>query len=375
MHATIEELQILREVAEALNRESDLDAAMDVALARISERFGLPTAWIWLLDEGGEAWVAAERNLPPALADDPAALQGNCWCLDSFRTGKLADSTNVTVVHCTRLKDLISGTAGLQYHQSVPVRGDGGRRVGLLNVASSDWRELDADELRLLVTLGDMLGLAVERSRRAREASEVAAVQERNRIAREIHDTIAQTLVGASLQLESAQVHLETPGREGRAAEAVAKALDLVRSSLEDARRSVLDLRAAPLEGRTLAEALAALADNDAVLEVTTTGVGHLPRRVELALYRIAGEAVANARAHCEAARIQVSLTRHQDTLQLSVMDDGEGFDDTKVPVDRFGLTGMRERARLLGGEFVLTSEPGAGTAITVRVPLGQGKP
>jgi two-component system, NarL family, sensor kinase len=370
MHATITELEILRDVAEALNRTSDLDDAMGVVLERVSARFGLPTGWIWLLDASGEAWVAAARNLPPALADDPRALLGNCWCLDSFRNGKLSSSTNVTAVHCTRLKDLVQGTAGLEYHQSVPVRGDGGERVGLLNVASPDWRELSEDELRILVTIGDMLGLAVQRAQNAEEASQLAAVQERNRIAREIHDTIAQSLVGAALQLESAEANLEVEGRQDRAQKAVGRALELVRSSLEDARRSVLNLRAAPLEGLGLCEALLALADDD--VDVSATGVGTLAPRVELGVYRVAQEAVHNARAHAEATRVHVELVRAGSELTLTVEDDGAGFDAGAVAPERFGLVGMRERAHLLGGTLDLRSAPGRGTRVTLCVPVGE---
>ena len=365
MNATIAELQILREVAEALNRTSSLDVALNVVLEKVGTRFDLPTAWIWLLDADGKAWVAAARNLPPALADDPHGLTGPCWCLDSYRTGKLAASTNVTVVHCSRLKDLVCGTAGLQYHQSVPVRGDGGRRVGLLNVASPDWREVGGDELRLLVTIGDMLGLAVERSQRAREAADVGAVRERNRIAREMHDTIAQSLVGAALQLESAEVNLARPGHQDRARQAVGRALELVRSSLEDARRSVLDLRAAPLEGRSLTAALSELA-GDAAFH--STGVGSVSARIELGVYRVAQEALTNARAHAHATQIAVHLTRHERELVLVVEDDGVGFDTP--PPGRFGLVGMGERARLLGGSIAVESAPGRGTCVRLAVPL-----
>ncbi len=367
MRATITELEILRDVAEALNRSRDLDSAMQVVLDKVSARFDLPTGWIWLLDASGGAWVAASRNLPPALADDPEALLGTCWCLDSFRNGKLSASTNVTVIHCSRLKDRVCGTGGLQYHQSVPVRGDGGQRVGLLNVASADWRELSEEELRILVTIGDMLGLAVERARHAQEASELAAVHERNRIAREIHDTIAQHLVGAALQLESAQANLELE-RAGKAEEAIGRALELVRSSLDDARRSVLDLRAAPLEGRTLTEAVAELAVDG--VHVTTTGVGTLSARVELAVYRIAREAVNNARAHAGGAQVHVALVRQEGELLLTVLDEGVGFDAAAVASGRFGLIGMRERANLVGARLRIESTVGTGTRVSLRVPL-----
>jgi two-component system NarL family sensor kinase len=142
-----------------------------------------------------------------------------------------------------------------------------------------------------------------------------------------------------------------------------------------------MDLRAAPLEGRTLLEALRALGDElrDATgaplaLDVTWEGdVRDLPPAVEVGLYRITREALANVARHASATRVTVRLRREAGRIRMRVADNGTGFDSASVPAGRFGLVGMSERARLLGGSLHVESAPGEGTAIAVEVPLSAG--
>ena len=143
----------------------------------------------------------------------------------------------------------------------------------------------------------------------------------------------------------------------------------------------MLDLRAAPLEGRSLDEALAALVES--LVDVSGTGPAihleadladapPLPARIELGLYRIAQEALANALRHAQAGRIDLQLTTEPERVSLTVRDDGRGFDPRRLPPGSFGLVGMSERARLLGGRFDLASRKGRGTRVRVQLPLGE---
>ena len=141
-------------------------------------------------------------------------MEGTCYCLDTFRQGDLAGAANVNVVTCSRLKNLIDGTDGLRYHASIPLVAHG-RQLGVLNVASPSWREISPDELRLLYTVGDLLSIAIERARLFARSVELGAVQERNRLAREIHDTLAQGLTAITLQLEAADLLLEDAAQPG----------------------------------------------------------------------------------------------------------------------------------------------------------------
>jgi two-component system NarL family sensor kinase len=311
-------------------------------------------------------------------------MAGWCYCLEAFRDGEFGGAANVGVVSCSRLRKLAPArgkTAGLRYHASIPLEvmdGDGGlKRLGMLNVAGPEWRELDGGTLSLLRTLGDMLGVAVERARLDARRLESAQTEERNRLAREIHDTLAQDLSAVIFQLEAAEALLVQRADPARVQRSVTAALDLARKGLDEARRSVLDLRAAPLEGRTLPVALATLAEETdtgngpAVLFEMSPAPPPLPPAVEVGLYRIAQEALQNALRHADASRVVLRLEAPPGRVRLTVQDDGRGFDASgENAAGHFGLVGMRERARLLGGGFQIESSSGAGTRITADIPL-----
>jgi two-component system NarL family sensor kinase len=371
------ELSILNSIAQALNRQVDLSQALHAALAQVADLLDLQTGWIWLLREDtGESDLAAAQNLPPALANAPRRMEGSCYCLDTFQAGDLSGAANVNVVTCSRLNGLVDGTDGLRYHASIPLYAHD-KKLGVLNVASADWRELAPDDLRLLYTVGDLVSIAVERARLFARSAQFGAAEERNRLAREIHDTLAQGLTAIALQLETADVLLEGEGSPERVRQAVQQALALTRANLEEARRSVLDLRAAPLEGRTLAEALAALAAQrewkQGNLHVKFDVAGEsrsLPLRIETSLYRIAQEALTNIVHHAQARHATVLLAMLPHQVQLVIQDDGRGFDPNRIPKGRYGLIGLNERVKLLGGSLKVLSNPGAGTRIEAVIPL-----
>ncbi len=372
------ELTILNTIAQALNREVNLDSSLQTVLSMVAELLQLDTGWIWLFKEDTQqSYLAAAQNLPPALADYPHRMEGRCFCLDTFLAGDMSGAANVNVVRCSRLQWLEDGTFGLKYHASVPLYAQS-KKLGVLNVASTGWRELSASDLRLLYTVGDLLSIAIERARLFEKSARAGAVEERNRLARELHDTLAQGLAAIALNLETADTLLDHSAEDGPARGPLQKALALTRKNLEEARRSVLDLRAAPLEGRSLAEALRSLveqmqeeAGETLAFELDLTGAHRpLAPRFEIGLYRIAQEALQNVGRHAAARRVSIRLVTTPAEARLLVQDDGQGFDAENVPDDRFGIIGMNERAFLLGGKFGLQTEAGGGTRITVRIPL-----
>jgi two-component system NarL family sensor kinase len=261
-------------------------------------------------------------------------------------------------------------THGLQSHASVALR-FGERRLGIMNVCPPVPRRLSEGDLRLLSVAGAQIGLAVERGRLAEEGSSAARSAERTRLAREIHDTLAQDLTAIALQLESA---LRDVPRESPAAQRIATALGVARASMAQARASVLSLRADPLEGRPLPAALAALArrlTSETGMRVTLHECGStaLPYEVEGELFRIASEALTNARLHANASRIEVELDGSDTQVTLRIRDDGTGFDPSVRDDERYGLRGMEERARLAGGAFRVTSDRAGGTLVETIVP------
>jgi two-component system NarL family sensor kinase len=380
------DLSTLTALAQALGRSADLAESLDAALATVADVLGLETGWVWLLEEGDpEPRLAAARALPPALSGHPRAMRGDCYCLSTFRAGDLRGAANVNVVWCSRLEKVVEGGdggLGLRCHASVPLA-VGNRQLGMLNVAAPDWRVLTEQELNLLTTAGALVSLALERQRLEAASARAAAAEERNLLAREIHDTLAQGLAALTLQLEVAD-SLAAAGGDARMSAVVARSLALARATLEEARRSVLDLRAAPLGGLTLPDALRELAaslrrePDGAEIEVEVEGFEDgrpLPAAVEAGVYRIAQQALANATRHARARRVTLRLSRTPDALELGLRDDGVGFDVAAVPAGRFGLVGMSERARLLGGTLAVESAPGAGTHVHARVPLRADAP
>ena len=213
-------------------------------------------------------------------------------------------------------------------------------------------------------------GLYRLRVRRLR-AQFTAVLSERNRIAREIHDTLAQGFAGISLQLESvAETMVSEPNI---ATEHLNKARTLVRGSLAEARRSVLDLRAQPLKPDSLQSALSAIAQQLSTrvqvrVDVLGTARG-LPLNIEKNLVHIGQEALTNAVKHAKASNIRVEVDFRRRRVILRVADDGQGFDPNSAPKsDGFGLISMRERAEQIGSRLELVSSPGTGTEVMVSV-------
>jgi two-component system, NarL family, sensor kinase len=377
------ELGILNAVSAALNSSPDVRRALEQTLSLVAELLGLRTGWVWLLDqETNRFYDAAERELPPYLQERVRmAGRRRCWCIDGFRDGELTPS-NIDVMECSRLQPAFRGNsaalaAGLRYHASIPLYFQD-KPLGIMNVTGPEWRELTAEELRLLSTIASQVGIAIERARLAEDATRLARAEERTRIAREIHDTLAQGLTAIALNIESAMNRLET--RPDQARESLGRALTMARENLEEARRSVIELRTeSRLEGKPLVEALAGLArsftsDTGVQVRLQASPTQRLPLRTEAELFRIAQEALTNVRKHARASEVELALRRHGATLNLSVQDDGRGFAARAHHPDSHGVVGMRERARLLGGRLEIRSTPGKGTRVVARVPMAREK-
>jgi signal transduction histidine kinase len=223
-----------------------------------------------------------------------------------------------------------------------------------------------------------LAGLAVHRLFLGHKRAKAAAVvAERMRIARELHDTLAQGLAGVGMQIDTAMRRMgEDPKR---AREHIELARAMVRSSLSEVRRSIWILRAQAsaehgLAG-ALAESLSHLATSATVAPILTVSgeARALEPETEHGLLRIAHEAVTNAVRHSEARTIRVDVRFDADALRLRVTDDGRGFDPSARLAHgeggHFGLVGIAERARAMGGELQVVSRPGQGTEIACRLP------
>ncbi len=227
---------------------------------------------------------------------------------------------------------------------------------------------------RLVATIAENEDLHRQLITQAREAG---VAEERRRMAREIHDTLAQGLTGIVTQLQAAeQAANRPPGDSTGWRRHVAAATQLARDSLSEARRSVDALRPEPLERCRLSEALADVAErwgtlNGIAVQAQTTGTARPIRpEIEFALLRAAQEALANVARHAHATRVGLTVSYMENEVALDVRDDGVGFDPATVPEGGgFGLIAMRQRIADLSGTVEVESEPGGGTAISTCVP------
>lgn len=193
--------------------------------------------------------------------------------------------------------------------------------------------------------------------------------RERNRVARELHDTLAHTLSGLVVQLETVKAYWDVDPKAARTL--LESILSEARHGLDETRRALKAIRAAPLDdlGLSLAiQTMAATVAERAHLALdfrAPSRLPSLPSHVEQCVYRVAQEAVANAVYHANAQRLTVQLALRDSSLILRVQDDGQGFDiDNAERPGHFGLAGMRERAALAGGQLSITSQPGQGTLV-----------
>ena len=263
---------------------------------------------------------------------------------------------------------------------AVPVR-IGGKVIGVLDIESIEVDAFGEADLFTAQTLADQLAVAIENARLYEETRQIAVMEERNRMAREIHDTLAQGFSGIILQLEAAE---QTLGGEASAAERhLNQARSLARKSLAEARRSVWNLRPQALEQVSLVEALKQEADKfsqsvGVSAKFNVFGVRRdLQPDLETVLLRIGQESLTNVRKHAKATEVEINLTFDEAAVEMSIRDNGVGFKSVAASGDEkkrgaFGLISMRERARGLGGMLEVQSRRGKGTLVRVVIPTSK---
>jgi two-component system, NarL family, sensor histidine kinase YdfH len=226
--------------------------------------------------------------------------------------------------------------------------------------AQNAWRELDAAHRQL--------------TEYAAQVEDLTLANERQRMARELHDTLAQGLAGLVLQLEAIDSHLSR-GNTTKAQAITQQAMDRARLTLADARRAIDDLRSGDLPDIDLETAVRAEVDRFTAAsgipcELSIVLPPSLSDDVRECTRRVVSEALTNIARHAQAQHTTVSLHSTDRALDIEVRDDGVGFDPAQIGAGHYGLIGLRERARLIGGTFNIESASGQGTSLQVRLPL-----
>jgi signal transduction histidine kinase len=379
----VRSLSALNQVMRTASQSLVVDDVLNNALEAVVQVMEADAAWVYLLREGETRLrLRAHRGLSAEFARQVSELE-----LGMGLNGRVAKTGQTLLVPGVSGEGApirgagegwgVTGAAqeGLRSLAAVPLRAKEAI-VGVLGAATRSDRCLSAAEVELLSAIGSQVGIAVENARLYQRSRQVAILEERNRLAREIHDALAQGLTGIIVQLEAMERLAQR--RPEQALASLQRAKDLARRSLQEARRSVWGLRPRSLEDMTLSEALQARVEalqEEAQVEASLGVSGTrrvLSPDVELNLFRIAQEALVNIQRHARATTVHVQFDFGSAHVRLVVEDDGVGLPTTGAGSDDgrgLGLTGMRERAALLSGQMTVTSEAGQGTRIEVIVP------
>lgn len=373
------ELQALLAVARAGASSLDLPEMLDQALDAVLDVTSADTAEVWLADDKGDLAIERLRGLASEAFRDRGRLHRG-----EGIPGIVAATGEPIVTH-----DLASDRRfvrqtvldlGFQTYCALPLR-QRGETVGVLGVASRDPAALTSwAERRLLEGIGEQLAIAVDNGRLHQRVLDVAVLEERERIARELHDGLAQVLGYINTQTLAIR-KLVAAGRTQDAQEQLYAMEEAAREVYADIREAILGLRVLTVPGAGLVDGLRTYAQRysemaGVPINIESNGDAaslRLPRSTEIQLMRIIQEALSNVRKHAHAEDVTIRFATANETLAIEVADDGAGFDkDSLAPTGwpRFGLQTMRERAEAIGGKFVVDSAPRKGTRVTVEVPL-----
>jgi signal transduction histidine kinase len=382
-HTAQHQLSILTTAVRALSQVTVLDDFLVDVLRAIAEQLGAHWVMLFLHDPAQDALevhlvfkdgqIVPREQAAPNLVHPIPTRDVPVWA-ELERTCRPLHIADIRTDARLRQRDALIAQ-GVHSMLVVPlVVGD--TLIGWFSVRNTSPRDYRADELELAAALAQQAALAVQLTRLGAQGRQAAVLEERNRMAREIHDTLAQGFTGVLMQLEATESALDT-ARADLARERLSKARDLARASLSEARRSVWALRPQALEHQPLVAALHAAAKTltmDTTIELTFTVdgvVGYVPSELETDLLRVAQEAITNSVKHAATRTLLVRVHDDGKRLTLAIRDDGRGFSMAAPrPQDGsgFGLTAMRERLERHGGQLIVQSAPGQGTEIIARM-------
>jgi signal transduction histidine kinase len=353
----------LHRVAQALPASLDLDEALDSTIGRLADLFDYDAAALLVLDETDGTWVTARRDgirLPPRMATDelPRPLQRALALRTTVYEPNLLASGGPGLAP--------SRTSGM--YAVLPARGS---IIGLLSIEHGDKEKYTDRDLELLAGFAEPAALAVDNARWFGRLRTVGAEEERNRIARDLHDRIGQSLAYLAFELDrivkSGQRHEDVRPALGELREDVRTVIREVRDTLYDLRTDVSDEQGFLA---TLELFLRRVEDRAGFhVRLRADEQARLPLPQERELFRIAQEALVNVERHANASNVTVTWRADGAGAFLEVVDDGAGFPVGRAGrLDSYGLLGMRERAASIGASLDVDSSPGHGTKVRCRL-------
>ncbi|MEM7344657.1 MAG: histidine kinase [Chloroflexota bacterium] len=369
------ELSALYEVSAVTSQfvklEEMLTQALDRTLAALNSHIGLIHILEAPLDdeEGAAMRLAVHRGLAPQIQAklDPMPI-------DRGLGARIIQQR--TPVYVPRLTDPSADSEAQDLTALfAPLRADG-QVKGIFGLLRDAQQSFTADEVSLVSTVADQIGLVVESGRLRRVAEQTAILEERQRLARDLHDSVTQSLYGLIVTTEIIELQLEQADYSS-VSQQVDRIADMARQSLKEMRLFIHQLRPPILEEEGLIAALhqrlaAVEGRADINTRLVSDNIERLPDAIEEAFYHITQEGLNNTLRHAAAQQVTIRLSRTETTVTLEITDNGRGFDRDVIERGGSGLTNMQTRAEQLGAAFDLSSTPGVGTRVTVTARLDQ---
>jgi two-component system nitrate/nitrite sensor histidine kinase NarX len=369
-------LGTLYDMAAFLNRAQPQGEMCEGFLERVAAVFGAAGAAVRISGPDGQLHLFTTRDLPAAFVESERCLEAAACACGSAATGSRTvvhvvgrdAALPVALPHCRE--------AGFMSVIAVPIEAHG-EVLGIFNLFLREARLVSVDERHLLDTLGQHLGAAVENARLASLEREMAVSEERNLLAQELHDSIAQSLAFLNLQVQMLGTAMKSGDAE-RSRETLGEIREGVQECYADVRELLTHfrMRLSPADlQHALASMLAKFERRTGIvtaLHANGSGVPLAPDR-QLQVLHIVQEALSNARKHAQCERVDVTLDAGRE-YQIAIRDDGRGFDPAEAArlEDHVGLRIMRERATRAGGAVRVHSRPGHGTEVTLSVPAAE---
>jgi signal transduction histidine kinase len=373
-HRRAEQFRLLTEVSQRFTSTLEFKDVLQQVVRLIQQAFGYYHVAIGMVEEDAVVYRVGSGILwdDPHFQFKPARLKVGKEGL----SGWVAASGEPLLIADVSLEPRYVWMQGSQTRSelTVPISVKD-NIIGVLDIQSDQLNQFDHTDLELMQSLANQAGVAIENARLYEQAKQVAVLEERNRLARELHDSVTQTLYGMTLYAQAAAGQLSLGNLE-QVAENLREIQDTSQEVLAEMRLLIHELRPPVLErdGLDIAIQLRLTAvEGRAGLKTSLKSdlAGRLPLAIEEGLFRIAQEALNNVVKHAHASAVEVSLLRHENEVTLEVSDDGIGFDQQAVKAHGgLGLPAMQERAAALGGQLSVWSSPGKGTRVVMEVRI-----
>ena len=363
-------LALLKEIAEYLNEETELYNMMNKVLDYLINGSSFTTGWIFLINKKGEQELVASTDLPHSLKNNNCEYlnNGTCWCVNAYHHKNLTKASNI--INCSRInlanQESQKDDYLITHHATVPLR-SGDEQYGLLNVATPHTVVYSQDDLELLESVALQIGSAIKRIYLTDQEKEAARISERNRLARDLHDSVNQMLF--SLKLTAHAAHDITEDRTAKKAFKLIE--DTSQNAVNEMRALIWQLKPIGLE-HGLVNAIEHYANMlDLKLNIEVRGLIKLSNLVEENVYRMLQEALNNTKKHAQTNQVSINMQQNEHQLYIKIYDDGKGFNvSDDLNQTTHGLKNIKQRIHSLDGEFNIQSDKQMGTTIYLNIPI-----